>query len=70
MVDSYVTCMLIGWVLHDSDEVTPEEGRKRLITAVQTAMVHGYRLIDTTLFSGRECFSTRVGRWQDVLLTC
>eukprot|EP00434_Breviolum_minutum_P009818 symbB.v1.2.008647.t2/scaffold540.1/size189765/12 len=35
-------------------EVTLEEGRKRLITAVQTAMVHGYRLIDTTLFSGME----------------
>ena len=32
--------------------MTLEDGRRRLVTAVQTAVTNGYRLVDTTLFSG------------------
>lgn len=35
-------------------EVTLEDGRRRLVTAVRIAMQTGYRLVDTTLFSGME----------------
>lgn len=45
-------------------QVTLEDGRRRLVAAVQTAMLNGYRLIDTTLFSGAESCQLSFKRFQ------